>query len=116
MDNQTNMLLMNASKFFPEECMPAIRQTLEELGPEKASQALAIEFKDPTIALIISLVAGSLGIDRFYIGDTGMGIGKLVCFFVCGISLFWAIIDWFLIMGATKQKNYEKFMQNISYL
>jgi len=118
MDNQINMLLMNSAKYFPEASIPAIRQTLEELGPDKASQALAVEYKDPIIALILSILVGYFGIDRFYIGDTGLGIGKLAvsvlsCFTVGWI---WQIVDWFLIMGATKQKNYEKFMQNVNFL
>lgn len=66
------------------------------------------QFKDPTTALIISIFAGNLGIDRFYIGDTGMGVGKLL---TCGGFGIWAIVDWFLIQGATKEKNMETFNQ-----
>lgn len=58
--------------------------------------------KDPTIAIILGIFLGYLGIDRFYIGDTGLGIGKLLTAGGCGV---WAIIDWFLIMGATERKN-----------
>ena len=32
--------------------------------------------KTPTTALIFSLFLGGLGIDRFYIGNVGLGIGK----------------------------------------
>ena len=106
---------MNCAKYFPEESMPAIRQTLEQIGPQKASQALAMEYKDPTVALCLSLICflGVSGIDRFYIGDIGLGVGKLITGGGCGI---WALIDLFLIMGATKEKNYQKFMQNINFL
>ena len=55
MDNQTNLLFMNCAKYFPEESIPAIRQTLEEIGPQRAQQALAMEYKDPTVALILPL-------------------------------------------------------------
>ena len=60
---------------------------------------------DPTICLIISLFAGSLGIDRFFIGDTGLGIAKLI---TCGGFGIWTIVDWFLIMGAARDKNMQK--------
>jgi hypothetical protein len=40
-----------------------------------------LQFKDPTTSLIISLLGGSFGIDRFMIGDTGLGVGKLL---TCG--------------------------------
>ena len=66
-----------------------------------------MQFKDPTIVLILSIFLGSFGIDRFFIGDMGLGIGKLLTGGGCGV---WTIVDWFLIMGATKQKNYEKLV------
>ena len=64
-------------------------------------------FKDPTITLIISLLGGGLGIDRFYIGDTGLGVAKLL---TCGGLGIWSIIDWFLIMGAVREKNFQKLL------
>jgi TM2 domain-containing membrane protein YozV len=67
-----------------------------------------LQFKDPTTSLIISILAGSLGIDRFMIGDTGLGIGKLL---TCGGFGIWALIDWFMIQGATREKNMEKIQQ-----
>jgi TM2 domain-containing membrane protein YozV len=48
------------------------------------------------------------GIDRFYVGDTTMGVLKLL---TCGGMGIWTVIDWFLIMDAAKQKNAEKLMQ-----
>ena len=42
-----------------------------------------------------------------------MGILKLLTAGGCGI---WWIIDIFLIMGATKEKNYQKFVQSASYM
>ncbi len=61
--------------------------------------------KDHIVVLLISIFLGQFGIDRFYIGDTAMGVLKLITCGGCGI---WTIIDWFLIMGNTKNKNYNK--------
>ena len=58
--------------------------------------------KNPTTALILSLFLGTVGIDRFYIGDTGLGVAKL---FTIGGLWIWTIVDWFLIMKATRTKN-----------
>ena len=71
----------------------------------EASIRLA-QSKDPTIVLLISIFLGQFGIDRFFVGDTMMGVLKLITCGGCGI---WTIIDWFLIMGVTKDKNYARF-------
>lgn len=55
--------------------------------------------------LIISLFGGSFGIDRFMLGQVGLGLGKLLTCGGCGI---WSIVDWFLIMDATRQSNAQK--------
>jgi TM2 domain-containing membrane protein YozV len=46
-----------------------------------------------------------LGADRFYVGDTGIGILKLLTGGLCGIM---TIIDWFLIMGRADEFNRVK--------
>lgn len=111
MDSQkVDMFMMMNSKFFEAHHLGAIRERLTSLDESKASTVQMIQFKDPTIVLIISILIGGLGIDRFYIGDTGLGIGKLL---TCGGLGIWTIIDWFLIMGATREKNMETFQQNL---
>ena len=64
--------------------------------------------KDPKTALAISIIGGSLGIDRFFIGDIGLGIAKLL---TLGGLFLWTIIDWFLIMDATRANNNELMRQ-----
>jgi TM2 domain-containing membrane protein YozV len=59
--------------------------------------------KSKTTTLIISLLLGELGIDRFYLGYTGLGILKLLTVGGCGI---WYIIDIILILtDKMKDKN-----------
>lgn len=47
------------------------------------------------LLVIASLGLGLLGIDRFYAGDTGMGVLKLLT--LGGLGL-WAFIDWIIIL------------------
>ena len=51
--------------------------------------------KDWLTTVVISFLVGWLGIDRFYLGYTGLGILKLVTLGGCGI---WAVIDLILIV------------------
>lgn len=106
--NKVDMYMMSNTKFFEGHNLQAIREQLLALDDDKWPMIQIVQFKDPTTALLISIFAGAYGIDRFYIGDTGMGVGKLL---TCGGIGVWAIVDWFLIQGATKQKNLEKFNQ-----
>ena len=74
-----------------------------------------VKVKDPNTALMLSIFLGSLGIDRFYIGDVKLGLAKL--FLIPGLSstIFgipvaaaWMITDWFLIRKRTVAKNLER--------
>jgi len=100
----------NGSKF-PEERQMEIREILSNIDDAKGNLVQVIQYKDPTTMLIISIVAGSLGIDRFMLGETGKGVGKLLLTVFCLVGYIWVIIDWFNIQKDTKDFNYEKFRQ-----
>lgn len=58
--------------------------------------------KDFLAASLFATFLGVLGVDRFYLGDVGLGILKLVTLGGCGI---WALIDAILmVVGARKDK------------
>lgn len=101
---KVDMFIMANKDNFPAEKIPYIQERLSLLDDNTLNSLSMLSFKSPMTALLLSLFLGCYGVDRFYLGDTGMGIGKLVTLGGCGI---WAIIDWFLIMGATREKNYE---------
>jgi TM2 domain-containing membrane protein YozV len=109
MDAQkVDMFIMTNSKFFEGHHLNSVRDRLIALDDSKWAMISSIQFKDPTTSLIVSILAGSLGIDRFMIGDTGIGIGKLL---TCGGFWIWTVVDWFMIQGATREKNMQKLQQ-----
>lgn len=103
----SNLLLSTYGKYFPEERFADVKTILESMSEDKQAALAMAGFKDPTISLIISLLGGAFGVDRFYIGDTGLSIAKLL---TCGGLGIWSIIDWFLIMGAVREKNFQKLL------
>ncbi len=52
-----------------------------------------------TVTLIVSILIGSLGVDRFMMGQVGIGILKLLTLGGCGI---WSLVD--IILIATKHQ------------
>ncbi len=93
---------------FPAERMIEISKRLEKIENNQFPVIHSVEYKEPFLMLIISWFGGMFGIDRFMLGQTGLGLAKL---FTLGGLFIWAIVDLFLIMGATKEINYKKFIQ-----
>lgn len=51
--------------------------------------------KEWLVTMLLSLFVGGLGVDRFYLGYTGLGVAKLL---TCGGLGVWSIIDFILIV------------------
>lgn len=102
-----DMYVMTNQKYFPAEKMMFLKEKLKDIDEDKFALLSSIEFKDPTTLLLVSIFVGGLGVDRFMLGDTGMGVLKLLTGGCCGIL---TIIDWFNIQKKTKEMNFNKVM------
>ena len=74
--------------------------------------------KSYLVALLISYLVGSFGVDRFYLGKIGTGVAKLLTFGGLGV---WAIVDLLLIaFGKLRAKDdtrpLEGFAKNYSWV
>ncbi len=107
---KVDLFLISKSEYFQSECIPQIRAKLMAMDEDRFIVLLSMNFTSPIIALVLSLVFGNLGIDRFYVGDIGLGIIKLL---TCGGLGIWTFVDWFLIMDKARQQNVQKLMINI---
>ena len=84
-----------------------LKDKLRTMDDEKFSLISTIQMKDPTTLLLVSIFLGTLGIDRFMLGDIGMGVLKLLTLGCCGIL---TIVDWFTISKKARERNFNKVM------
>lgn len=106
---QINQLVsINVDKLAPE-LIDTIRERLQD-ADEGVAQAAFADLKSTTTMFLIAFFLGGYGVDRFMLGQTGLGIAKLCTCGGCGI---WAIIDWFNIGSRTRQYNAEKILSRI---
>ena len=95
-------------KYFPDDKIMYLKDKMLAAPEDKASLIYSLDLKDPTIFLLISAFVGTLGVDRFMLGDTGMGVLKLLTCGCCGI--LW-IVDLCTITKKTKEANFQEVMQ-----
>ncbi|MDE6482197.1 MAG: hypothetical protein K2L01_00320 [Rikenellaceae bacterium] len=77
-------LMTNGNKFRSEHIL-TINKLLENADSIAVYSA---DFKSPSTIMIISLLAGQFGIDRYILGDKKMGTVKLALFILMYVSIF----------------------------
>jgi TM2 domain-containing membrane protein YozV len=105
--DKADIFIMTNAKYFPPEKIYLIKEKIIAQDNNRLTALSSIGFKDPMTILLISIFLGSFGIDRFMLGDIGLGIVKLLTLGGCGI---WTIIDWFLIQNKTRELNFNSIM------
>lgn len=102
-----SLIVSNQSSFFAPEDLPVVSDFLVSIDENRLGAIDSMDFKDPKIAFILSILTGCVGVDRFYIGDTFLGVIKFLTFGGLGV---WYLFDVFRIKKTTQKKNFQKFL------
>ena len=105
----TSFLSENMKKFHTADLIK-FKEVIKEMNDQELLALSGTDFKDPTVSLVLSIIVGQLGIDRFYIGDIGAGVGKLLT--LGGFGIWW-IVDMFTIQKKTKTNNAEELNETL---
>ncbi len=104
---KVEMYILSNRQYFPSEKLIYMKNKMFEMDENKFELVSTVDLKSPQIIMLVSIFLGELGIDRFMIGDIGMGILKLFTGGLCGI--LW-LYDFFTISERVKKINFENIM------
>lgn len=99
-------LLEQFQKDIPENKVLVLRRMLENSSDDCFESVSTLKLKNPTTTLLLSIFLGWLGVDRFYIGDIGVGVCKLL--FGWLTLLIWPFVDIFCSYKKAKEHNFNK--------
>lgn len=71
------------------------KKSEEKIMAEGKGHSTNISLKDKNVLIFLAILLGGIGVDRFYRGQVGLGIVKLLTLGGCGI---WALIDYIMYM------------------
>lgn len=97
-------------KYFPSDKKAFIEEGLAKCPDEKYNILATVNFKNPTAITVLSVFFGGWGVDRFMLGQTGMGLLK---FFTGGLFGILTIIDWFTVGKKAKEWNYQEIAKRL---
>ena len=73
------------------------------MAPVGPTAMVQYSSRDQATTFLLAMFLGTFGADRFYLGQTGLGLLKL---FTCGGFGFWAFVDCLLI-GMGKMRDVD---------
>lgn len=96
-------IAVNAENFNPSDLI-VIKNQLEQMDDNQFLMIQSISYQKPAMILLIAIL---LGWDRFFLGEVGLGILKIITCYGC---LIWWLIDIFNAKDRTKTYNMKKFL------
>ena len=132
-----NTILMSLAVKLPSTGEVVLRNKLDGVSDETLNKTSAsipmLNLKSPGAGLVLGLLFGGLGVDRFYKGDIGLGFMKLLLLFILGfilnlaqtqpsdttytmlvlftvVAVIWMFVDLFLVFSGIKKDNLNKIL------
>lgn len=130
-----NLFLQSVRGKMPRETerLMLLQDRLEKMSKEEQDDFFSkkfplLQFKNPTVILLINFFLGHLGIARFMIGDHGIGAIRLVLTIIgvfvstdeslemlyflllLGNNLIWMLIDLYLVDKKVREQNLNKIL------
>ncbi len=107
-EENVRYVMMTVGDKIPDANKLWFQMKLAEAPDYKLNELLYVPLHNSGTVLLLSIFLGGLGVDRFMIGDTGLGVGKLLLgWATCGL---WPFIDIFCSHKKAKEKNFQKLM------
>jgi len=107
-ENEISEYFEKNSRYFPAVALENINEFMQHIDEEDLHLILTFPFKNPSKMFWTAFPLGLFGVDRFVLGDTGLGIVKLL---TLGQFLIGFTVDSFTIISRTKNYNYQEFLK-----
>ncbi|MBQ8444316.1 MAG: TM2 domain-containing protein [Clostridia bacterium] len=108
--DKVTALIAQYKEYIPSDKVLLFKSSLEKADDDAYETLVASNVKNPTTTLLLSIFFGGIGVDRFYIGDVGVGVCKLLFgWLTFGI---WPFVDMFCSYKA-KQKNFDELSSKL---
>lgn len=102
--NKIDMFVAEKGKFFTKNAIEILVKNLQEVSDNKYDILISQRFKRPILMPVVTWFLGFWGVDRFMIGDTGLGVFKLLTF---GGFLFFNLYDLFTLHRKARAYNFD---------
>lgn len=114
--DEVDRYLNKYRNYFSEEQIFILKRQLLKLKKEDFLMVTKLDLKSPTGTLVVSMLLGYTGLDRFLLGDIPLGILKFLMFLSLGFSHWEGLVaafDTAFIKDRTKEKNFNDVMNAI---
>lgn len=109
--DRIDAIIMAHRDNIPSEKVLSLKNALENVSADKYNLLCNAPVKNPITVLLLSIFLGGWGVDRFYLGDTGLGILKLLFNWLTGG--IWGLVDIYFCYKKAKEQNLNTLLQII---